>query len=572
MSSAGGGGGAGSSVSNSFIRRASNALSSIGLRRVRSVDRFGFFLDDGGDGVEGEGSLGDQHVVRRKMKIEHIRLENERTSKWLDMLKDWDHVVASQPDLVKKRLRKGVPSALRVIVWPKLCGGDKKLAGLYAALLTKKAARADEVCISLDLPRTYPNHFLFANRPGGGGGGGGGGNGGGGGGVSSIASERASLPVSEASSLRPDDQLAFGQSALRNVLRAYAVHDPDVGYCQGMAFVAGLLVIVMKEEDAFFTLVGLLDGPKYALSGMYAPGLPRFSEVMHIFNILCREAVPKLAAHFDAFGVDHAMYASQWFMTLFSYSFPFDVVMRVWDMFLFEGWKVVYRVALAVLKLSEKELVLMDFEELMPALKSLSTKYSPNLIIRQSLSIPLSRRRIEQLSEAYRSEHADEIKKKIETAVADATRKEKMLAEAEAARDAAAAIVLKEKAAAAAAEEEERLIAESAAAASEASLQTSLAPPQSLLSIKQRIPQPVQFESLTPRSKRDDDKRKQEEGEEIEGRHNSASDGYYAASIATLKGVSITLTIESKTNEVRLPPDGEVAGQVDEQSNVAPKS
>jgi hypothetical protein len=87
----------------------------------------------------------------------------------------------------------------------------------------------------------------------------------------------------------------------------------------------------------------------------------------------------------------------------------------------------------------------------MPALKSLSTKYSPNLIIRQSLAIPLSRRRIEQLSEAYRSEHADEIKKKIETAVADATRKEKMLAEAEAARDAAAAIVLKEKALAAAA-------------------------------------------------------------------------------------------------------------------------
>jgi len=502
--------------------------------------------------VEGEGSLGDQHVVRRKMKIEHIRLENERTSKWLDMLKDWDHIVTSQPDLVKKRLRKGVPSALRVIVWPKLCGGDKKLAGLYASLLTKKAARADEVCISLDLPRTYPNHFLFANRPGGGGGGGGG-NGVGGGGLSSIASERASLPASEASSLRPDDQLAFGQSALRNVLRAYAVHDPDVGYCQGMAFVAGLLVIVMKEEDAFFTLVGLLDSPKYALSGMYAPGLPRFSEVMHIFNILCREAVPKLAAHFDAFGVDHAMYASQWFMTLFSYSFPFDVVMRVWDMFLFEGWKVVYRVALAVLKLSEKELVLMDFEELMPALKSLSTKYSPNLIIRQSLAIPLSRRRIEQLSEAYRSEHADEIKKKIETAVADATRKEKMLAEAEAARDAAAAIVLKEKAlAAAAAEEEERVMAETAAAAaSEARSQTNQEGgivPQSLLSMKQKIPQQVRFESLAPRSKRDDDKRKQEEGEEVEGRHNSASDGYYAASIATLKGVSITLTIDGKTN------------------------
>jgi hypothetical protein len=513
MSDLGVGGGGG----NNFIRRASNVLTSISLRRVRSLDRFGFFLDDGGDGVEGEGSLGDQHVVRRKMKIEHIRLENERTTKWLDMLKEWDHILIAQPDLMKKRLRKGVPSALRVIVWPKLCGGDKKVAGLYATLLTKKAARADEVCISLDLPRTYPNHFLFANRPGGG--------------SSSVVSDRASLPASEASSLRPDDQLAFGQSALRNVLRAYAVHDPAVGYCQGMAFVAGLLVIVMKEEDAFFTLVGLLDGPKYSLSGMYAPGLPRFSEVMHIFNILCREAVPKLAAHFDAFGVDHAMYASQWFMTLFSYSFPFDVVMRVWDMFLFEGWKVVYRVALAVLKLSEKDLLLMDFEELMPALKSLSTKYSPNVIIRQSLAIPLSRRRIEQLSEAYRSEHADEIKKKIETAVADATRKEMMLAEAEAARDAAAAAAaaaaaLKEKAAA-----DARLIAEKALEAELNQREGSIA----------KIPQQVRFESLIPRSKSDVENEKE--------RPNFASEEYYAASIASLKGVSITLTIEGSSNE-----------------------
>jgi TBC1 domain family member 10 len=519
------GSGSGEKQSLSFLRRASNVLST--FSRVRSLDRFGFFLDDGGDGVEGEGSLGDQHVVRRKMKIEHIRLENIRTQKWLEMLKDWDRLIISQPDLIKKRLRKGVPSALRVIVWPKLCGGNKKVSGLFASLLKQRPARADEVCISLDLPRTYPNHFLFANRPGRGSS------------SSSIASDRASLPASEASSLRPDDQLAFGQSALRNVLRAYAVHDPAVGYCQGMAFVAGLLVIIMKEEDAFFTLVGLLDGPKYELSGMYAPGLPRFTEVMHIFNTLCREIVPKLAAHFDTFGVDHAMYASQWFMTLFSYSFPFDVVMRVWDMFLFEGWKVVYRVALAVLKLSERELLLMDFEELMPALKALSTRYSPNVIIRQSLAIPLSRHRIELLSQEYRKVHADEIKKKIDTAVADAVRKEKMLADAEAARDAAI-----KAAAAEGIKVAENNTKQEAILSQENTSQSSSSSSSSSQKVQvsyhdENIPHHVNFELLHQTNNR--------ERCEENGIQSIASEEYYEA-IRSLKGVSITVAFNGKTD------------------------
>ena len=76
---------------------------------------------------------------------------------------------------------------------------------------------------------------------------------------------------------------------------------------------------------------------------------------MHVFSVLCRERLPRLAAHFEREGVDHAMYASQWFITIFAYSFPFDLVTRVWDMFLLEGWKAVYRVALAVLGVASEK-------------------------------------------------------------------------------------------------------------------------------------------------------------------------------------------------------------------------
>jgi Rab-GTPase-TBC domain len=47
-----------------------------------------------------------------------------------------------------------------------------------------------------------------------------------------------------------------GQSALRRVLRAYSYYDPEVGYCQGMNFIAGMFLTVMSEEEAFWMLVG----------------------------------------------------------------------------------------------------------------------------------------------------------------------------------------------------------------------------------------------------------------------------------------------------------------------------
>ena len=45
----------------------------------------------------------------------------------------------------------------------------------------------------------------------------------------------------------------------------------------------------------------------------------------------------------------------QWFITIFSYNFPFEIVVRVWDCFLVEGWKVVFRCGLAMLDMVEGE-------------------------------------------------------------------------------------------------------------------------------------------------------------------------------------------------------------------------
>lgn len=81
---------------------------------------------------------------------------------------------------------------------------------------------------------------------------------------------------------------------------------------------AGMLLSFMPAEDTFFMLVALMKDPLYGLAEMYAPGLLRFHEVMAVFGRLVAEHAPRLAAHFGALGVEYAMFASQWFITLFT--------------------------------------------------------------------------------------------------------------------------------------------------------------------------------------------------------------------------------------------------------------
>jgi hypothetical protein len=43
-----------------------------------------------------------------------------------------------------------------------------------------------------------------------------------------------------------------GQKNIRTVLQAYAVYNPELGYCQGMGMLVGLLLMRMPPEVVFF--------------------------------------------------------------------------------------------------------------------------------------------------------------------------------------------------------------------------------------------------------------------------------------------------------------------------------
>ncbi|KAH7852471.1 hypothetical protein Vadar_025168 [Vaccinium darrowii] len=193
-----------------------------------------------------------------------------------------------------------------------------------------------------------------------------------------------------------------GQRSLYNVLKAYSVYDWDVGYVQGMGFVAGLLLLYMSEEDALWLLVALLKGAVHApMEGLYLVVVPLVQQYLFQFESLVREHLPKVGEHFTQEMINPSMYASQWFITVFSYSFPFHLALRIWDVFLHEGVKIVFKVGLAPLKYCQDELVKLPFEKLIHALRNFpEDAMNPNTLLPMAYPIKVSKR-LEELKLEY---------------------------------------------------------------------------------------------------------------------------------------------------------------------------
>ncbi|CAA0829766.1 Ypt/Rab-GAP domain of gyp1p superfamily protein [Striga hermonthica] len=140
-----------------------------------------------------------------------------------------------------------------------------------------------------------------------------------------------------------------GRNSLRRVLLAYARHNPSVGYCQAMNFFAGLLLLMMPEENAFWTLVGIMDD---YFEGYFSQEMTESQVDQLVFEDLMRERFPKLVNHLDYLGVEVAWISGPWFLSIFVNILPWESVLRLWDVLLFEGNRVMlFRSALALMDL-----------------------------------------------------------------------------------------------------------------------------------------------------------------------------------------------------------------------------
>ncbi|CAG9857075.1 unnamed protein product [Phyllotreta striolata] len=238
---------------------------------------------------------------------------------WADVLQRWKSTNFKQrPKQLAGLVKLGVPEALRGEVWQRLAGIDESTHMMenYRLLITKESAC--ENVIQRDIARTFPAHDFFKEAGG------------------------------------------LGQDSLYRVSKAYAVYDSEVGYCQGLSFLAATLLLHMPEEQAFCILVKLMYD--YKLRDLYKDGFDNLYLRLYQLNKLMEEHLTPLWVHFGDHHIETHMFASQWFLTLFTARFPLYFVFHIIDIFLLQGIDTLFQIAIALLMMCKKDLLQLDFE------------------------------------------------------------------------------------------------------------------------------------------------------------------------------------------------------------------
>ncbi|KAF2209336.1 hypothetical protein CERZMDRAFT_61453 [Cercospora zeae-maydis SCOH1-5] len=150
------------------------------------------------------------------------------------------------------------------------------------------------------------------------------------------------------------------QDGLFGVCKAYALFDEGVGYAQGINFIAMPLLFNMAEEEAFTLLVRLMS--KYDIRSMFTPDMRGLHLRLYQFERLLEEHEPAVYCHLKRRNVDPQLYATQWFLTLFVYRFPLQLVLRIYDLVLSEGLTAILKFGIVLIQHNRQ--ALLDIKEM----------------------------------------------------------------------------------------------------------------------------------------------------------------------------------------------------------------
>ncbi|XP_053417442.1 carabin isoform X1 [Nycticebus coucang] len=334
----------------------------------RQADRYGFI---GGSSTESGPGYPAADLIR------------QREMKWVEMTSHWEKTMSRRYKKVKMQCRKGIPSALRARCWPLLCGAhvcQKNSPGTYQVREWAgnpppfprtshhtEPSHPQELAeapgdpqwmetIGRDLHRQFPLHEMFVSPQG------------------------------------------HGQQGLLQVLKAYTLYRPEQGYCQAQGPVAAVLLMHLPPEEAFWCLVQICE---VYLPGYYGPHMEAVQLDAEVFMALLRRLLPRVHKHLQQVGVGPLLYLPEWFLCLFARSLPFPTVLRVWDAFLSEGVKVLFRVGLTLVRLAlgtaEQRRACPGLLETLGALRAIPpAQLQEEVFISQVHSVALSERDLQQ--------------------------------------------------------------------------------------------------------------------------------------------------------------------------------
>uniref|UniRef100_A0A8C3IUY2 TBC1 domain family member 4 n=1 Tax=Chrysemys picta bellii TaxID=8478 RepID=A0A8C3IUY2_CHRPI len=298
----------------------------------------------------------------RKAKLDYLEVgtcQKDVINIWDKKLLNCRAKIRCDMEDIHTTLKEGVPKSRRGEIWQFLAVQHRVRHRLpskqqppdisYKELL--KQLTAQQHAILVDLGRTFPTHPYFST------------------------------------------QLGAGQLSLFNLLKAYSLLDKEVGYCQGISFVAGVLLLHMSEEQAFEMLKFLM----YDLGfrKQYRPDMLSLQIQMYQLSRLLHDYHRDLYNHLEENEISPSLYAAPWFLTLFASQFPLGFVARVFDIIFLQGTEVIFKVALSLL--SSQEALVMEcesFENIVDFLKGTipdMTKLQMEKIITQVFEMDISK-------------------------------------------------------------------------------------------------------------------------------------------------------------------------------------
>lgn len=274
----------------------------------------------------------------RKVKLDYEEVgtcHKDAINVWDKKLLNCRAKIRCDMEDIHATLKDGVPKSRRGEIWQFLAVQHRVRHRLpnkqqppdmsYKELL--KQLTAQQHAILVDLGRTFPTHPYFSA------------------------------------------QLGAGQLSLFNLLKAYSLLDKEVGYCQGISFVAGVLLLHMSEEQAFEMLKFLM----YDLGfrKQYRPDMMSLQIQMYQLSRLLHDYHRDLYNHLEENEISPSLYAAPWFLTLFASQFPLGFVARVFDIIFLQGTEVIFKVALSLLSSQEEQIMMCEtFESIVEFLKN----------------------------------------------------------------------------------------------------------------------------------------------------------------------------------------------------------
>lgn len=248
--------------------------------------------------------------------------EKELWLEWLRIIPDWANVKSRQSEHIRDLVRRGVPANLRPKIWKLLANAQQvtpQTSEQYKNML-KRTSECEKL-IQRDISRTYPENDYFK------------------------------------------DESGPGQEGLFNVIKAYSLQDEEVGYCQGSAFIVGLLLLQLSEEESFMVLCRVMD--EYRMRELYKRTMAELGFCIYQLECLVQEQLPELYVHFQTQNFHTTVYSSSWFLTLFTSNLPLHLAYRVMDLFLSEGMDMIFRISVAILQICKEDLLKLDMEGLL---------------------------------------------------------------------------------------------------------------------------------------------------------------------------------------------------------------